>query len=129
MRINHWEPAVSSSDIKKDGRGKNPAVSCVPIKPCNRLDAVDDLAEDVTDGGTKNGQNDDDYDSDQNQDQGILDQTLAFFLHFLEHGICLLSIKITERIDYVCIFLYIISNLSKAKVNYEYSQLMGFFTH
>src|SRR4030042_7085854 len=56
-----------------------------------RLDAVNDLAENVADGGTKDRQNDDNHDSDQNKNQRVFDQTLAFLLHFLEHGVYLLS--------------------------------------
>jgi hypothetical protein len=52
----------------------------------DRLDAVNDLAENVADGGTKNRQNDDNYDGNQNKNQRVFDQSLAFLLHFLEHG-------------------------------------------
>ncbi len=58
-----------------------------------RLNICDNQAEYIADGGTKDRENDDNYNGDQNENQRVFDQALAFLLHFLEHGIYLLSLK------------------------------------
>jgi hypothetical protein len=51
-----------------------------------RLEAVDDVRENVTNGWAEQRQDDNDDDGDQNQDQGIFNETLTLFTWHVHHN-------------------------------------------
>ena len=54
-----------------------------------RLEAADDVGEDVADGRAKQRQDDDYDDSDENENERVFDEALAFFTWQIQHGIFL----------------------------------------